>query len=263
MLEFILNKNMLIIIMLIIMINSLVVFIYLSRKDKDIKLKQKEYDDLQDYNENLEELYMDMRKFRHDYKNILLSLSHYIDEGDIDGLKKYFYSKIYSTNNLMEKHDSNLGLLSNITITELKGLISSKLIKAQELGIDVNVDIAEPIYRIPIEILDLIRTLGILLDNAIEASLKSEKKLIEFAMIKSGASIIIVVINSYEDENLSVPNIFKEGFSTKGSKRGMGLSNLASIFNKYSNVTLDTIVEDGLFKQRVYIDEKKYAFEEE
>ena len=45
---------------------------------------------LQEYTTNVENLYNNLRTFKHDYKNILLTLNHYIENKDIDSLEKYY-----------------------------------------------------------------------------------------------------------------------------------------------------------------------------
>lgn len=48
--------------------------------------------------------------------------------------------------------------------------------------------------------------------------------------------------------------MFEKGFSTKGSDRGLGLLNVKEIVNKnYINVSLNTCIESGLFKQELII----------
>lgn len=51
--------------------------------------------------------------------------------------------------------------------------------------------------------------------------------------------------------------LFKQGFSTKGENRGIGLSNLKEILNKYRNVTLDTFIKNKLFFQEITVNERK------
>ena len=127
--------------------------------------------------------------------------------------------------------------------------ISSKLIKAQELGLNVDIDIMEEILSINMDIIDLIRSIGILLDNAIEAAISTEEKYIALGIIKKESYIIIVIMNSYDGEINSVAKLFKEGYSTKGKNRGLGLSNLKEMVNKNKNVLLDTSIENNRFTQ--------------
>ena len=45
---------------------------------------------LYEYTSNIENLYDNLRTFKHDYKNILLTLNYYIENKDIDSLEKYY-----------------------------------------------------------------------------------------------------------------------------------------------------------------------------
>lgn len=235
--------------------------IFSAKKEVKFKSKQIQFEQLQEYTNNLENLYMDMRKFRHDYINILSSISGFLQDDDIKGLEKYFNNHIYPLNSIMEKNNFKLGLLKNIKIPEVKGLISAKLIRAQELKLNVSIDIVEPIEHINMDVVDLVRCLGILLDNAIEAAIKSDDKKVELGVIKKTSSIIVVVINSYNKDIPPIGKMFKEGFSTKGKNRGIGLSNLKNIINKSKDVFLDTYIENGEFVQCINIGqgEKKCA----
>ncbi len=112
---------------------------YLEQTQAEIK--QKALQDLQDYTHNLELMYNSLRSFKHDYLNILLSLSGYIENGDIDELKDFFEHKIFPTKNLIDQGDYKLNQLSNIGVLEIKSLLSAKMIYAYEFGIDVTIDI--------------------------------------------------------------------------------------------------------------------------
>lgn len=237
--------------MLMIIISATLFFIL--KKEQDFKLKEIQLKNLSEYTNNLENLYMDMRKFRHDYINILSSMAGFIEDRDIDGLEEHFNEHIYPLNKRMNKNNYKLGLLKNILMPEIKGLVSAKVIRAQELGINVVLEILEPIDKINLDIIDLSRCLGILLDNAIEAALDSTEKNLNIAFIKKNMSILIVISNSFYDEKIVLSKIFKSGFSTKGKNRGLGLSNLKDILNKYQNASLDTSIDDNIFTQNITI----------
>lgn len=237
----------------LVMIIVCFTLLFMIRKEEKFRYEQIELENLKEYTENLEKLYMDMRKFRHDYINIISSMAGFIQDRDLDALEKHFNEHIYPLNNKINKNNYKLGLLKNIELPEIKGLISAKVIRAQELGIDTIIDIAEPIKNINMDIIDLSRILGIILDNSIEAALESDKRTINIALINKNKSVIIVVINSFKGEILSVSRLFKEGFSTKGENRGLGLSNLKEIINRYNNVSLDTCIKEKEFIQEVSI----------
>ncbi|WP_159413165.1 sensor histidine kinase [Ruminiclostridium josui] len=232
-------------VMLIIVVYVVITSI---KRELDLRSKQIQFDSLQEYTGSLEKLYTDMRTFRHDYINILSSMIGYIENKDIESLERYFNDKILPLSRGIESNNFKLGALKNLKIPEIKGIISSKLIRAQELNIDVLLEVAEPIYKVNIDIIDLSRIVGILLDNAIEAAVNCEKPSLKLALIKKENSVLIVVINSLFEE-VMIHKIYEKGFSTKGSNRGIGLYNLKQIIEGYNNITIDTLIENGEFKQ--------------
>ncbi|MBW9154600.1 sensor histidine kinase [Clostridium estertheticum] len=239
-----------------IMIIICISLFFISKREEKFKYKQIQLDNLEQYTNNLEILYTDMRKFRHDYINIISSMAAFIEERDIEGLEEHFNKNIYPLNNKMNKNNYKLGLLKNIKLSQIKGLLSGKVIHAQELGIDIILDIVEPITIIKMDIIDLSRCLGIILDNAIESALESEKKVIDVALINKSNSVIIVVANTYKGDIPVLSKLFKEGFSTKGENRGLGLSNCKDIIGKYKNISLDTSITDVQFIQEITVSNK-------
>ncbi len=237
----------------LIMIIVCLSLLFMIKKEEKFKYEQVELENLKEYTDNLEKLYTEMRKFRHDYINIISSLAAFIEDRDMEGLEEYFNSNICPLNNQMNNNNYKLGLLKNIQLQEVKGLISAKVIRAQELGVDVIIDIVETIDRIDMDKIDLIRSLGIIFDNAIESAINSSIKRVRIGLIKKGSSVIVVVTNTYEGELLPIAKMFKAGVSTKGKDRGLGLSNLRETLDKYENVSLDTYIKDNEFIQEISI----------
>ncbi len=253
----------------VIKLNGLLFFIYFIllmvimyiliksiTKELAIKNKQIQFQNLQEYTTNLETVYMDMRAFRHDYINIISSLVGYIENKDMDGLTKHFNDNIIPLSKGIESNNFKIGLLKNIKLPELKGVISSKIIRAQELEIDVFIDIMEPIEKIDMQIIDLCRIIGILLDNAEEAALKCAEPSLKVALVNRNNSVLIAVINNCPEDIPPIYKLFQRGFSTKGENRGLGLSNLKEIIKNYNNISLDTIIENGEFIQNIEISHK-------
>ncbi|MGL5152422.1 MAG: sensor histidine kinase, partial [Clostridium sp.] len=229
-------------ILLIFIFNSVIKFI---KKECEIKAKEQEYEDFKEYTRNLESIYKEMRGFRHDYVNILSSINIYIEEKNLEGLRTYFNNNILKMSNELTTRDYKIACLQNIKIPEIKGIISSKIIRAQEMGIDIDVEVLEEIEEFNINTIHLCRILGILLDNAIEEVIHCEFKKIRFAIIKKMDKVIIVVINNCRKSVPPIHKILKEGFSTKGNERGIGLSNLKSILSNYPKAIIETKVTDN------------------
>ena len=219
----------------------------------NIMLKQNSYDNLQEYMTQIEEMYQNIRAFRHDYSNIMMSMAGYIEENDMDGLKIYYDKQIFPIRNLLSKEKDAVTKLHNLDIIELKSLISVKINYALEMKIEVNLEITEKIDKINMKSIDLVRIMGILLDNAIEACQECEKPSISLSIIKMKEDITFILKNSYIKQNIDYSKLGSLGVSSKGERRGTGLYNIKTITNAYENVIMDTEYEDGYFTQLLEI----------
>ena len=219
--------------------------------------KQKAMQDLQDYTRNLEAMYNSLRSFKHDYVNILLSLSGYIEGGDMDRLKDFFESKIFPTKNLITGEDYKLNQLSNISVLEIKSLLSAKMIYAHESGIDITIDIPDKVESFLIDTVDLARILGIFLDNAMEATLETEQPQIGLNIIQNKTGVSIIISNRFRDNGLMLHKLKQKGFSTKIGHQGIGLGNAQKIISSYDNVLLETTMKCDYFTQHIELTDRK------
>lgn len=217
----------------------------------ETEAKKKALQDLQNYTNNLESMYNGLRSFKHDYINILLSLSGYIENGDMEELKIFFDNKIFPTKNLIDQGDYKLNQLSNIGVLEIKSLLCAKMIFAHEAGIDVTIDIPDRVDCFSIDTVDLARILGIFLDNAMEAALETEQPQIGLNIIQNKTGVSIIISNCFRDNGLVLHRLKKKGFSTKNGHQGIGLSNVQNIINSYDNVLLETTMRGGCFMQHM------------
>ena len=228
---------------------------YLERIQTEAK--QKAMQDLQDYTRNLEAMYNSLRSFKHDYVNILLSLSGYIENGDMDRLKDFFESRIFPTKNLITGEDYKLNQLSNISVLEIKSLLSAKMIYAHEFGIDITIDIPDKVESFLIDTVDLARILGVFLDNAAEAALETEKPQAGLNIIRNKTGVSIIISNCFRDNGVMLHKLKQRGFSTKAGHQGIGLWNAQKIISSYDNVLLETSMKGGCFTQHIEITDRK------
>ncbi len=236
---------------LLVMLFLLLALGHSYREQIQTEAKQKALLDLQDYTTNLETMYNSLRSFKHDYMNILLSMSGYIEDGDMEKLKKYFEEKIFPTKNLIDQGDYKLNQLGNIGVLEIKSLLCAKMIYAHESGIDVTIDIPDRVDSFPIDTVDLARILGIFLDNGIEASLMAEQPQIGLNILPNKAGVSIIISNHFKDNGLVLHKLKEKGFSTKTGHPGIGLSNAEKIIRTYDNVLLETTMQNGCFTQHM------------
>lgn len=218
-----------------------------------IMLKQNSYDNLKEYMVQIEELYQNLRVFKHDYANIMVSMAGYIESNDMEGLKRYYDKQIFPMSDQLNKAKDAIARLHNLDIVELKSLISVKINYALELNIEINLEITERIEKINIKSIDLVRIIGILLDNAIEACQECEHPQISLSIIKINNDVTFIVKNTYVKHSIDYSKLGSIGVSSKGDRRGNGLYNIKTITNDYDNVIMDTAFEDGYFTQLLEI----------
>ncbi|MGN0426324.1 MAG: sensor histidine kinase [Agathobacter sp.] len=218
-----------------------------------IMLKQNSYDNLQEYMSQIEEMYQNTRAFRHDYSNIMASMAVYIKDNDMEGLKEYYDRQIFPINNLLNKEKDVVARLHNLDIIELKGLISVKINYALEMNIKVDLEIVEKIEKINMKSLDLVRIMGILLDNAIEACQECEDPYINLSIIKMNNDVTFIIQNTYIKQDIDYSKLGTIGTTSKGKRRGMGLYNIRSIIGEYDNVIMDTEYTERFFTQSIEI----------
>ena len=203
----------------------------------------------------------EIRKFKHDFNNIILGLDGYINNDDFDKekLKKYFNSTIMNYNNNIELNDIVIAKLNSIKVSSLKSLITNKVLVAQNNNIDIDINIQGEIHDFYTDEMQLSRILGILLDNAIEASLElTDDKKIEVNIIQIDKTTDIQISNTFSNTGTPISDFNKEGFSTKGTNRGLGLSSAHEIANKL-NILLNTEIDGNTFIQNLSIEGKYYT----
>lgn len=222
---------------------------YVSQKNIDnLKESEEKYKQLKLYSDITESLVEDVSKFRHDYKNIIFMMNGYIENNDYTGLVQYFNEKL-----LPERDFDEIPKLKKIKNSGLKGLLAAKISLMQKQKIEFSLDILNNINDLCIDTLDLCRIIGILLDNAIEASLETPEKFISICFLSDDLGIYITILNSFNG-SVNLREIYKKGYSTKGYNRGIGLSNAQDIIlEKYDNILLNTTIEKNLFIQDIYI----------
>lgn len=245
-----------------ILLILMIVYYYDKNVKYEVKLKREieEKSEIEEYSHIIEDMYSETRKFKHDYMNMLMPLKEYIDTSDIIGLKKFFYNNVIDMDKDIKWNNTNIDKLKYIKVIGLKGLLSSKIIKAVTMNIDIKVEIVEDIDEVPMNIMDLCRIMGILLDNAIEAACECEYPKMYICIVNKDNYVLIAVHNNFFGEKPLIHKIYENGFSTKGKGRGLGLYNVKNIIDtKYSNVFLNTSVEENMFVQELWIKDKKIA----
>ena len=219
--------------------------------EKEIALKQKKFEQkhLQTYTDEIVKLYNEIRGFRHDYAGMLVSMQMAIDSEDLQEIDRVYNEVLVKANQKLRSEKYTYFDLNNIDDSALRSLIAQSIVYARNSGVEFTLEVKDVITRLSIDLLDLVRIMSILLNNAVEGAADSYLKQVEVAVIKMDFETVIVIQNSCKITMTPSEDLFALGFSTKGRNRGLGLNNVKEILDKYDNIILETEMEDNTFRQ--------------
>lgn len=233
------------ILFLAMIIINICYFVGLYKKNN----KKKKSELKQSINPLIQDLIDEMKASEHEYKNhlnILYCMIQVCKEDELRERAKKYIGNVFENKNL-------LGNLSYIDNTILKGILLSKINQAEKNEIKCTYKIDSQLEDIQLDDSELTVVLSNLLNNAIEAASKSEKKYIDiFTTYKNGKHIIKIVNSVSNFTEDMVPNISKIRFSTKGTGRGYGLYNTKKIVNKYKG-KIDIFFNEDIFNISIEI----------
>ena len=217
-----------------------------ERLDQEQALR---YRDMERYSRHIEELYKEVRSFRHDYTNLLTSLRLGIEEEDMEQIKEVYDSVLKDSSEKLHDNKYDLGRLVNIRDKALKSLLAGKFLKARDKKIIFNVEVPEEIQVEGMSLLDFLTIVSILCDNAIEASVEASQPHVSIAFLKNGAQETFIIENSIKEESIDISEIFSFGASSKGEERGVGLYTVMKIVESHPNTSLNTTCQNQVFRQ--------------
>ena len=191
----------------------------------------------------VENMYRQIRGWRHDYRNHIQTMKVLAANGDMDALKVY-----------LDELDTDLNTVDTVVKTGnpmADAILNSKISLARSRNIPTQVDAHIPV-KLKMSELDLCCIIGNLFDNAMEASmaLPEEKRLIRVYMDMKGTQLYISFTNFTAAKKLSKVG---KGFKTsKGEGHGFGLVRMDDIVSRYDGY-LSRNSEDGAFTTEILI----------
>ncbi|MGX7412423.1 GHKL domain-containing protein [Enterococcus caccae] len=246
-----------------VMISMAFIIINNNVKNQKLKFQLEKAQELENYIQSIELIRDEILSYQHDYDNIFIGLSGliYNENFNLDKLKQYYESS--SNQVLKNKGIRIIKLLNmkNLNIPELKGILAHKILLANQKGINLHFEVTDLIEHIEMDKTDLTRCIGILVDNAIEATEKSSIQEIDIAFIRKSNSVIFVIQNTFESEKSRTTEL-----QTAGEKRiveehiyrhGFGLKNIQMIINQYKNIQIKTKVVQNRFIQEIHFYEEE------
>ena len=241
---------------LMCMIAFITILLTLYREKIENESIIKKYDELLDVMKTYEVDIENQRTLIHENRNELMTIrSKAIDKNASKEFIEYMDSVI---GDKVSTSISKYSKFTHLPSNGLKGFFYYKSMEAERRGIKVSANVSKKIENSFLKDLDtktykdLARLIGVYLDNAIDASEKSEdKKLgIEIYLIKENIKIIIT--NTFSND-VDLSKIGKERYTTKGKNHGHGLLLVSSIIRNNNRFIAKTKVDQNLYIQELTI----------
>lgn len=232
-------RQLLTIVYVIVFIGSLIYLNSAYKKHLEeelVKVRLSELNTLVTYTKQIEELYADTRAFRHDYANIISTLSEGIAHNDMDIIKKVYANVIKESGDILESSKYDFEGLAYIKDDALKSLIATKVFDAKKRGIDVQLDIPDTI------------------DNAIEAALKAEHPQVMINIHEDDNDYIITVSNSTKEEKTPIAYLSGNGYTSKKTgEHGIGLVTIKRFQDQYPQLSVESTSGQYRVMQKVVL----------
>ena len=212
-------------------------------KQIDRRIAKYQSDLIKTHYDEVENMYRQIRGWRHDYRNHIQVMKVYAANDDMESIKEY-----------LDKLETDLSTVDTVIKTGnsmADAILNSKISLARSRKIEVKADAHLP-FKLKTSEIDLCVIIGNLFDNAIEASLTlpEEQRLIRVYMDMKNTQLYISFTNFTSGKKLK-----KQGgrFSTtKGDGHGFGLVRIDNIINRL-NGYISRNSEDGAFTTEILI----------
>ena len=219
-----------------------------EQPSESMRLEEKYYKDI-------EKLHEEYDIFIHDMKHTMRTIATLSKEGNCEGISR-----------LIEKMQIKIGSIEEKLICSnkiLNALFNERKGYAADNGVNLDLEIMEPLYLQEIDELDLITLMGNLLDNAIEAEKNSDKPDEVYCYMRttgSGRHMIIQIENSIpekrrkeiESGETKSKKQSKNSRSSIAEKHGIGLKSVSEVVGKYGGI-LENYQSDGRYIVKVIL----------
>lgn len=214
---------------------------FVKRQFWHIQTYQKEL--LETHYHEVENMYQQMRGWRHDYRNHIQMMKAYAANDDLVSIKKYL-------DRLDEELNSIDALLKTGNVMA-DAILNSKISLAKAHGIEVLADVCIPI-RLQISELDLCVIIGNLFDNAIEANMElpKEQRMIRVYMDMKNTQLYISFTNyTARKKQSKLAGRFQ---TMKGPGHGLGLQRIEMVIKKAGGY-ISCNCEEGAFTTEILL----------
>lgn len=244
-LELILKSNYYVNILFVIGI--VIIFGIIMRNESKFDQLKEENKQMYNHVTKYEKIITEQGKANHEFKNQLMVIRGYAQMKS-DKLLEYIDSITADAN---KTHSSYLiSQLNKFPEGGIKGLLYYKLSIMDDEKIKYELDVENGV-KTKLNTLsvnmykNITKILGVLLDNAIDASKKSKKKQIIISVAKDKSNVIFTISNTFKGK-LNIEKI-GTGYTSKGIGHGYGLRLVNDILNETNSFEIKNSIDNDYF----------------
>ena len=212
---------------------------------KHVEKKNIEYQNrlLERQVQEVQNIYMTMRGWRHDYHNHLQSMKAYVKMGQYEKLDEYLA--------LLEQDLDQVNQLIESGNVNLDAILNSKISLALKNGIEVDYKATCP-EELTVSDIDLCALIGNLIDNAVEACEKLPEGERRFIRLYIGVLKKQLYISITNATNEVVRKLDSEYITNKRVNHGHGLKRINLVVDKYEGY-INRQNEPGVFVTEIML----------
>lgn len=238
---------------ILFMFSIIIVIVIVLRNESKYEQLKEENKQMLNYVTKYEKIITAQGKTNHEFKNQLMVIRGYAQMHS-DKILEYIDEIVKDSNKAGSSY--LISQLNNFPDGGIKGLLYYKLSIMEDENIKYSINVEKGV-KTKLKTLsinnykNITKILGILLDNAIDASKKSKHKKINISVIKDNKNIIFKIYNTYKGK-IDIEKV-GTGYTSKGKGHGYGLRLVKDIINENKVFDISHDLEDNYFVLSLYI----------
>lgn len=238
---------------ILFMFSIIIVIVIVLRNESKYEQLKEENKQMLNYVTKYEKIITAQGKTNHEFKNQLMVIRGYAQMHS-DKILEYIDEIVKDSNKAGSSY--LISQLNNFPDGGIKGLLYYKLSIMEDENIKYSINVEKGV-KTKLKTLsinnykNITKILGVLLDNAIDASKKSKHKKINISVIKDNKNIIFKIYNTYKGK-IDIEKV-GTGYTSKGKGHGYGLRLVKDIINENKVFDISHDLEDNYFVSSLYI----------
>lgn len=238
---------------ILFMFSIIIVIVIVLRNESKYEQLKEENKQMLNYVTKYEKIITAQGKTNHEFKNQLMVIRGYAQMHS-DKILEYIDEIVKDSNKAGSSY--LISQLNNFPDGGIKGLLYYKLSIMEDENIKYSINVEKGV-KTKLKTLsinnykNITKILGVLLDNAIDASKKSKHKKINISVIKDNKNIIFKIYNTYKGK-IDIEKV-GTGYTSKVKGHGYGLRLVKDIINENKVFDISHDLEDNYFVSSLYI----------